>query len=130
MVVAGLTGNVKAAPDRIARFAEDEGYYMQGTGTRWSLFTEGAEKFKVSGRELAASAESVKEELDLGHPVIMSMGPGIFTDTGHFILAAGYCGNRLIIHDPNSRGISSRLWDFDEIRDQIYGVWAFSTLKR
>ncbi|MBR2123348.1 MAG: C39 family peptidase [Lachnospiraceae bacterium] len=130
MVVAGLTGNVKAAPDRIAKFAEDEGYYMQGTGTRWSLFTEGAEKFRVSGRELPASAEYIKEELDLGHPVIMSMGPGIFTDTGHFILIAGYCGDRLIIHDPNSRGISSRLWEFDKIRDQIYGVWAFSTLKQ
>ncbi|MBO5999997.1 MAG: C39 family peptidase [Lachnospiraceae bacterium] len=130
MAVAGLTGNVKAAPDRIARFAEDEGYYMSGTGTKWSLFTEGAEKFRVNGRELTASLESIKEELDLGHPVIMSMGPGTFTYSGHFILAAGYMNDSLVIHDPNSQDISSHLWKFDRISDQILGVWAFSTSKQ
>ena len=118
---AGSVGT--ASPDVIAAFAQENGYYMDGTGTRWSLFTEGAETFGVRCRVLPALLESVQQEIDAGHPVILSMGPGDFTFGGHFILVTGYVSDRLIIHDPNSEKISSRLWRFDTIRPQIINLW-------
>ncbi len=112
-----------ASPDVIAAFAQENGYYMDGTGTRWSLFTEGAEAFGIRCRVIPALLESVQQEIDAGHPVILSMGPGDFTFGGHFILVTGYVSDRLVIHDPNSEKISGRLWRFDAIRPQIINLW-------
>lgn len=49
MVVIGLTGNDAMTPDKIAEFATQNGYYVKGTGTSWSIMTEGAEKLGVAG---------------------------------------------------------------------------------
>ena len=43
MAVVALTGNEEATPAAIAKFAMQEGFYMSGTGTMWSLMTEGAQ---------------------------------------------------------------------------------------
>ena len=39
MAVVALTGNTQATPAAVAKFAMQEGYYMSGTGTMWSLMT-------------------------------------------------------------------------------------------
>lgn len=57
MVIVGLTGNHNATPDKIAKYAQDNGYYLKGTGTSWSLLTEGASHFGVVGREISLSKE-------------------------------------------------------------------------
>ena len=47
MAVVALTGNEEATPAAIAKFAMQEGFYMSGTGTMWSLMTEGAAAYGV-----------------------------------------------------------------------------------
>ena len=52
MVVYGLTDNAMATPDKVARYSEEQGYYIEGTGTSWDLMTEGAASFGVTGEEM------------------------------------------------------------------------------
>ena len=49
MAVVALTGNEEATPAAIAKFAMQEGYYMSGTGTMWSLMTD-RDLLRAAGR--------------------------------------------------------------------------------
>lgn len=95
MVIVGLTGNLKATPNKIAKYAQDNGYYLKGTGTSWSLLTEGASHFGVVGREISLSKETVCGVLKQGQPVICSVGRGDFTTEGHFIVLTGMKDGRI-----------------------------------
>ena len=54
-----------------------------------------------------------------GSPIICSMGPGIFTSSGHFIVLTGYQDGSFTVHDPASKMRSSKTYTFDEFSDQI-----------
>ena len=54
MVAAGLTGDAGITPDRVARYAAEQGYYEGDAGTSWTLMTEGAAAFGVIGQEIGA----------------------------------------------------------------------------
>lgn len=125
MAAAGLTGNEALTPAAVAGFAEANGYYIEGTGTSWTLMTEGCLAFGIRGEELPLEEARIRQELEAGHPVICSMGPGDFTDKGHFIVLAGLEGDKLRVHDPNSRIRSRRLWDYRELEPQIKNLWCF-----
>ena len=55
MAVVALTGNEEATPAAIAKFAMQEGFYMSGTGTMWSLMTEGAAAYGVRSEQINIS---------------------------------------------------------------------------
>lgn len=55
MAVVALTGNEEATPAAIAKFAMQEGFYMSGTGTMWSLMTEGAAAYGVRSEQITMS---------------------------------------------------------------------------
>lgn len=124
MVVTGLTGNNTYTPKAIGDFAEEKGYYTS-VGTSWDLMTKGVESFGVEGREIALNKNIILRELRSGHPVICSMKPGDFTALGHFIVLVREENGKFKINDPNSRERSNRLWDYEELEDQIKNLWAF-----
>lgn len=124
MVIVGLTGNRKATPDKIAKYAQDNGYYLKGTGTSWSLLTEGASHFGVVGREISLSKETVRNALQQGQPIICSMGPGDFTTEGHFIVLTGMKDGRIKVNDPNCISRSC-LWEYETLEPQIKNLWAY-----
>ena len=123
MAVAGLTGNADANPARIADFAEANGYYAAGTGTMWSLFTEGAAAFGLVGSELPLDENVIRAAID-GGVVVASMLTGDFTDTGHFIVIYAYDGQNFHVHDPNSAELSSRTWSYSDLAGQIANLWS------
>ncbi len=126
MVVLALTGNKEATPKNLAKFADENGYYVEGTGTLWSFLTEGASHFGIKGRELSLSQTQIAAELENGHPIICSMAPGDFTTQGHFIVLVGTQNGKIIVNDPNSRGRSNVLWDFSKLQTQIKNLWVYS----
>lgn len=126
MVVVGLTKNREASPDRVARFAEDNGYYLYGTGTKWSLMTEGAVSFGVRGSELALDKNRIFSALAAGHPIICSMRPGDFTTGGHFLVLVGVEDGKIRLNDPNSRIRSEKLWDYETLAPQVKSLWEFT----
>ncbi len=128
MVLVSLTGSSDMTPAEVARFSEENGYYVEGSGTSWSLMTDGASALGLSARELSLDESVMKSSLDSGHPIICSMGPGDFTTQGHFILIYGYDAEGFLVNDPNCISRSSRHWDFETLRGQIKNLWAYSAL--
>ena len=124
-VVIALTGDASATPDRVADFAMENDYYMQGVGTEWSLFSEGADAFGIRGKQIPGSLDAVKEELAAGRPCIASVGKGDFTDAGHFLVIAGADGDFLFVCDPNSIA-NTRVWAWSDLKGQILNLWSFS----
>lgn len=127
MVVCGLRQDETWLPPKIARKAEREGYYVSGSGSSWSLMTEGAAEYGLTAEQLPLQERIIKERLRAGHPVICIMGPGDFTDAGHFIVLSGVGdeGN-IIVKDPNSRANSEKIWNLEQLMPQIKNLWAYS----
>ncbi len=125
MVIYGLTENELATPDKVARYSEEQGYYIEGTGTSWELMTDGAAAFGVTGSELSLDESSMKQTLDAGHPIICAMRAGDFTAAGHFIMIYGYDKKGFIVNDPNSRTRSEKRWTYEELNGQIKNLWSY-----
>ena len=126
MVIVTLTKNVSATPDAVAKYAEENGFYMEGTGTAWSLMTEGSKHFGVHGSEIGLNKSVIFSKLEAGHPIICSVRPGDFTTAGHFIVLAGVENGEIRVHDPNSIARSNQLWDYETLEGQIKNLWTFT----
>lgn len=127
MVVIGLTDRTEWHPAKMAAYAADNGYLVQGVGTDWRLFSTGAEPFGLQVLRLTLNEYEIGGQLLDGHPVICSMKPGDFTYTGHFIVLTGMDeeGN-VQVNDPNSRIKSRQTWRLGDIIKQVKSAWAYS----
>ena len=128
MVIAGLTGENATTPYTIAQYAEENGYYVPGTGTSWELFNQGCEAFGVTGKAISLTKGTVLDMLQSGKPIICSMRPGDFTTAGHFIVLAGVEDGKVRVLDPSSRENSEKLWDYERLEPQIKNLWAFQKI--
>ena len=126
MVIFSLTRDETATPDALADYAMRHNYYVQGKGTLWSFLTDAGSKYSVQGTETPLDENTMKAQLDEGHPIIASMRPGDFTTEGHFIVIYGYDEEGFLVHDPNSRLRSEEEWTFQTLYPQIKNLWAYS----
>ena len=128
LAMAGLylTGDESMRPDRIAGFAQRNGYYASGYGSSWTLISEGAEQLGLTARELPLVKKKIVDALDTGNPVILAMGPGDFTSSGHYIVLTGVEDGAFRVNDPNSHANSRKLWTYEELEGQIRNIWAIS----
>ena len=125
MVAAGLTGDRTVTPYKVAKFAEENGYYEGEAGTSWSLMTEGARQFGIYGEEMGLDENMIFSALENGNPIICSMRPGDFTTTGHFIVLVGTEDGKIRVNDPNSVKRSEKLWDYETLYPQINNLWVY-----
>lgn len=126
MVYIELTGKQNLGPKKLARWSEEHGYVEAGA-TRWALMSEGAQQLGLHSVELQNDEQQVIDCLSTGEPVVCIMGPGDFTDTGHFIGLWKNRGDSLVeIRDPNSPSNSHKDWDLSLILSQCRGLWAFT----
>lgn len=129
MVLYSLTRDESITPDMLAQRALEEGYYVDGAGTSWAFLKDMAPQYGVAVcEEQLYDEKAMKVYLGDGKLVICAMGPGNFTDTGHFIVVRGYSGGKLLINDPFSRENSSRAWDPETIRSQCSRVWTYEAI--
>lgn len=125
MVAYALTKDDMVTPDKVAAYSEEQGYYVEGTGTSWSLMTDGAARFDITGTELPLNQCKMEQELDAKHPIICAMGAGDFTTAGHFIVLYGYDQKGFFVNDPNSQARSNKQWTYEELSNQIKNLWYF-----
>lgn len=125
MVAIALTENRDLTPDAVAQFSEENGYYVEGTGTSWELMSAGAKKLGLKSSELPLDQSFIARELESLHPIICSVGPGDFTYEGHFIVLTGYSDGMIYVNDPNSQLNSSRSWSYERLAPQINAMWVF-----
>ena len=125
MVILSLGGDESATPDVLADFSMENGHYVAGAGTAWSLMTDAVWQYGISVQEMGMDEDAMKYKLDRGGMIICSMFPGDFTTTGHFIVIYGYDKNGFMVNDPNSRERSGRQWSYDTLRYQIKNMWGY-----
>ncbi len=125
MVLYSLLGEEEQTPDKIAKYAMENGYYMAGTGTAWALMQDYPATYGVEVRQCSASEWSMKNALDKGGLIICSMKPGDFTAGGHFIVIYAYDKEGFRVNDPNCVARSRICWSFDEIGKQIKNMWIY-----
>lgn len=126
MVAAGLTGDMTATPAKLAAYGTENGYLDEENNTYWKFMNEAGKNWGLSCYESDMTEAQVMTELQAGHPIICSVGPGDFTQNGHFIVLAGCEGGKIKVNDPFSRATSSQLWDFERIKQQTKAMWVYS----
>lgn len=129
MVAVGLTGNTDINPLVVSNYAYDNGFYVEGVGSSWSLISTGARHFGLDSQELHLSKSSILSTLEAGNPIIVTVGPGTFTSTGHFLVLTGLTSDgKIKINDPNSKYNSSKSWDVDVFLKETRNLWKISKL--
>ncbi len=129
MVLYYLTDDERITPDRVGEYSMENGYYISGTGTAWALMEAMAAEYGVACRQSAAAEDEMKEALDNGAVLILSMGPGEFTAAGHFIVVYGYDRDGFLVNDPNCVARSRSRWSYSELERQIKNMWVLSNVK-
>lgn len=126
MVIAGLTSRTDITPYTVAQYAQKHNYYVNGIGSSWDLISEGGSAFGVKAHVMGTDKGSIYLRLKQGYPIICSMGKGVFTTNGHYIVLSGIEKGKIKVKDPNSIIRSNVLWDFETFDDQIEACWYFS----
>lgn len=127
MVYCGLTGDASMHPQAMAQYAEENGYYVQGSGTSWDFMSEGAEELGLIVDSIGNNKETILEALSEGKTVISIMTPGDFTVSGHFIVLTGVDSEgKIEILDANSVIRTEKTWELDVLISQMAGAWAYS----
>lgn len=124
MVSLWLTGDTSVTPQRIASYAKPKGYVTAEGGTDWALIGSGSFDFGMSAAEIPVDKTLVTALLERGFPLIVNVGPGTFTERGHYMVLTGCHDGKITLNDPNSRANSAVTWTFDEMEDQIRNIWA------
>ena len=123
MVVLYLTGNAEASPLAVAEYSKEAGYSVDGSGSAWALISEGCRHYGVRAKSQSINEEKMKAQLDAGNLIVVNVGPGDFTDDGHFMVITGYDDEGFSINDPNSIVRSGQRWSFETLFSQIRAAW-------
>lgn len=131
MIYMYVYKDISYTPVYMAQFSEEHGYAVPGNGTKWIFFTEGAEKLGLKSSEIplkfnsAQKKKLVIENLKKGNPIVCIMGPGHFTQSGHFIVLSGYEDGKIKVNDPNGEPEGKEFWQYEEFDEQIRNMWIF-----
>ena len=121
-----LTGDDRFNPKAMADFAAENGYYASGYGSSWTLISEGAGKLGLTVKELPLVKGKMVDAVEAGRPVILALGKGDFTSSGHYIVLTGWVDGAFTVNDPNSRVRSGKQWTYEELEGQIRNIWEIS----
>ena len=129
MAIFYLTGDRTCTPDAVAKYSEDNGYYVAGAGTAWSLLYDYPTTHGLTSVSVGKSESSFKAELDKGNILICSVREGNFTTGGHFILIYGYDENGFKVNDPKCIYRSRLSWTYKQIKGDIKKTWSIGKLE-
>lgn len=126
MVISTLTGQT-VTPIDTAKFSLDNGY-KTNAGTSVNFMPAVASHYGLKSEAISLDEASITNALTQAKPIVMLVGPGIFTSRNHYIVLTGLSGDgKISIADPLSKEKSEQLWDLNTIISQGTGsLWAFS----
>ena len=97
MVIDSIVGNVSVT--ELADVFVKHGYRSPNNGTYWSANRAIADEFNIKYQE-TSNFSVMLEKLKNNNYIIASVGNGLFTTGGHYIMIYGIDGNNLKIYDP------------------------------
>lgn len=125
MITSFLDGT-ETLPSAILNWSGNN-YFMEGQGTAWAIFHDFAEMKGYQYEELGVDFAAVETHIAAGHPVIISVQPGMFTETGHIMVVSGTNNGNFWLNDPNDteeKGHSGREFTQAELANDAYNFWA------
>lgn len=118
MVIHYLTGNTKATPYLLFKWAYENGYY-NGSGLDHGAVSAMGKLCGVSGKWVGKDGKKIVKALLTGHPVIAHMGPGTFTKNGHYIVLRGVTKDgKILVNDPASSSRTKKAYPLSTILKQ------------
>lgn len=87
-------------PQEIIDWSQNR-FYLHNQGTSWNILHSFAEDFDFQLCNYGNDFYSAMTALDEGEVVIASLGPGAYTDIGHFIIIRGYKNHQVFFNDSN-----------------------------
>lgn len=121
-------------PLTTASWARQHGYKVYKSGTSYSFFAPCAANYGVKvrrlnttnvyGRTSAAVHAQALTELQKGNWIIACMGKGLWTKSGHYVVAYGYKDGMVYINDPASTKASRACNTFTLFASQVKYYWA------
>lgn len=120
MAVSTLS-DTQMDPAQMAQHCVDRGYWAKKHGSYWSIVSGAAEDFGLDCVSVSPEdPDAVIHYLSTGHLLVALMGPGHFTNGGHFILLRGTTlDGGVLVADPASPDRSLTLWDLDLILNEL-----------
>ena len=106
MAVTELTRNtsnpIVLTPDAACDYSASHGCHVS-SGTSHALFTNNSllEPYGLNGVELEKNEATLKEYLDSGCLLVITVGTGTYTQNGHFMIICEYDDTGFLINDPN-----------------------------
>jgi hypothetical protein len=88
-----------------------------------------AKEYGITVTDEMHTKETLVKALESDSVVICSVGPGVFTDIGHYIVIVGVEEGKLIVHDPFNTENTEKRWDYEEFGDQIKAMWTYKYSK-
>lgn len=90
-----------------------------GDGTSWSFFEKAGTEYGLTVKNISReNADEVLNALKGKQGLVVAhMGPGHFTNGGHYITLTGYKDGKVFVHDPGNgdEDGNNKYWNFDTI---------------
>ncbi len=134
MAVASMT-DTDTDPAVMAAWAAEHGYWARRSGSYDSIVMGTARAFGLEAESLPQrTVDEMLQALWDGKLLVAHVGPGHFTNGGHFILIRGVTlSGEVLVADPNSLERSLQTWDPQVILDELSSargsgapLWALS----
>jgi len=97
MIVTATKGAI--TPETMASLFVKYGYRSANNGTYWSAFRAIADEFNIAYQE-TTNVDTAINLLRNNNYVVASVGNGLFTTGGHFIVLVGVEGDTIKVYDP------------------------------
>lgn len=123
MVCIYLLQDTRYTPRYLADFSQERNYCTEGVGSDWSLITAGGAELGLEVTEIPLHLGTISSYLNNGDPIICVVGPGDFTDGGHFLVLTGVEDGRIKLLDPYCIANTEKLWEYETLADQIRNLW-------
>lgn len=120
MVVSSMT-ETQMDPGQMAAWAAAHDYWAPQSGSYHTFIPDSATAFGLQPTRLGAcTPNQIIQYLLQGDMFVALMGPGHFTNSGHFIILRGATlTGEILIADPNSRENSLITWDPQQLLDEV-----------
>jgi len=122
MVAATLAG-ADTDPAQMAQYCVDHGYWSKKHGSYWSIVPGVSEDYGLICTSIPpeeVDRDEVIRHLVTGDLLVALMGPGHFTNGGHFIVLRGVTlDGSVLVADPASLERSLTTWELDLILEEL-----------
>ena len=120
MIVTSFT-NTPMTPTQMADWAYDNQCWSPSSGSVHALIPISLSAFGLHVEGVNdRSPQSLTSLLSSGKVLVLLMGAGHFTNTGHFIIVTGITPDgQLCVADPNSPVLTSQTWSPDIIASEL-----------